>query len=442
MKKFYTILALILCTLMLITACNNDAEPEKEEEGPLTLGQTFEFEGLEITLGRNIGFTQFRSSYSDNDGAYVFFIPATVKNISDSSNGLNQWQVTVFSPAGVSITNTPGSSEIEWAFEDSIFQVGNVQPDVIQQGNIYVLYDTDGEYIVEFDSHMEDKIEVRFEMKFDFAQIPTVKTEFAMGETLEVDGMEITFINDVSWGVIHSRWSDNDGKPYFYFPVSLRNTSDEAKGFPWSFTIHGPNGQTVDTVEWDIDEEGIRRANEVVPGASIQENLHVLHVGDGEYKFTFSDWSLMDDLTITLSVTLDPDALPVIQTEFTLNETFVFDDFEITIGDDIEWIKINSRWSEFHNRDVAVFPITVKNVGDSTNSFGYNFKLYGPNGIELDRIAWYVDDDVSGTGDIRSGATLESKIHILYEEDGEYVIEFSNYRDRDISVFIPIAKDE
>jgi len=441
MKKYYTLLALILSAVLLLSACGNGAEPEKEE-GPLTLGQTFEFNDLEITLGSNIGFTQFRSNHSDNDGAYVFYIPATVKNIGTSSNGLNNWDVTVYSPDGMSITNTNNAFEIEWAFEEeSIFAKGNVQPDVIKQGNIYVPYDKDGEYIIEFNTHTEENIGIKFDVKFNFDAIPQVQTEFKLGEKLEVAGLEITFIDDISWDTIRNNWSENAGKPYFYLPVSMRNISDEAKGFPWGMQIHGPNGQTVDTVEWEVEEEGIKRANDLVPGASIQENLYILYVGDGDYTFTFSDWDLLDDLTVTLSIELDPDDLPVVQTEFTLNETFEFDDFEITIIDDINWGRIVARWSDLHHRDVAVFPVTVKNIGDSTSGLGWNVKLYGPNGIELENIMFYVNDDIKHNVEIRPGATLETFVHVLYDEDGEYVIEFSDFRSDDISVFIPITKE-
>jgi len=445
MRKLSTLLAIILSMVILLSACG-DLEGlmggDREEE-PVTLGKTFEFDGLEITLGRNIGFTKYRSHHSELDGAYVFYIPATVTNISDSSNGLEMWQVTVYSPGGVSLTDTNNAYEIEHAYnEDSIFSVGNVQPDVTKQGNIYILYDKDGEYIIELNNHIEeDEIEIRFDLTFDFNAVPEEKTEFNLGETLDIAGLEITFINDISWGTIRNNWSDNNGEHYFYLPVSMRNNSDESKGFPWSFEIHGPNGQLVDTVEWEIEEEGIKRANDLVPGASIQENLYILYVGDGEYTFTFSDWELYDDLTVSVPITLDPDDLPVIQTEFTLNETFVFDDFEVTIKDDIDWTRIRARWSDLHNRDVAIFPVTVHNIGESTNGLGWSFKVYGPNGIELERITFYVEDDLASSGDIRPGAVLESKLHVLYEEDGEYVVEFTDFRGGDVQVFIQITKD-
>jgi len=441
MRKLHTLAAIILCAMLLLAACGEGSTPEEESVGEVSLGKPFEYNGLEITLSKNIGFTQFRSRHSDNDGAYVFYIPTTIKNISESAKGLEMWEVTVFSPEGVSLTNTVNSYEIEWAFEEeSIFTVGSIQPDVVAEGNIYVLYDKDGEYIITLDNHT-DSAEVKFELKFNFDAVPQVKTEYEMGEMLDVNGLEVTFINDISWGFIRKSWSDNDGEPYFFLPVSLRNTSDEARGFPYGFDIFGPNGQALDSITWDIDEEDITRASDLLPGASAMGYLHVLYVGDGDYTLHFNDWSLLDDLSVRLPVTLGPDDLPEIQTEFALGETFVFDNLEITIINDAEWGIIDSRWSDLHERDVFIFPVTVTNVGDSANSLGWNVKLYGSNGIELENISFYTEDDnVLRSGDIRPGATLQGRIYILYDGDGEYVIEFSDYREGDLQVIFNIRK--
>jgi|GEM_PF-1516241 len=442
MKKLNTLAAIILCAMLLLAACGEGSSaPEEESAGELSLGKPFEYNGLEITLSRNIGFTQFRSRHSDNDGAYVFYIPTTVKNIGETANGLNMFEVTVFSPEGVSLTNASNSFEIEFAFEEeSIFTIGNIQPDITKEGNIYVMYDSDGEHIIMFDNHT-DSVEVKFDLTFNFAAVPQTKTEFEMGEMLDVNGLEVTFINDLSWGHIRKSWSDNDGQPYFFLPVSLRNTSDEARGFPFGFDIFGPNGQALESIVWDIDEEDITRASDLLPGASAMGFLHVLYVGDGDYTLHFNDWSLLDDLSVRLPVTLGPDDLPEIQTEFALGETFVFDDLEIRIIDDAEWGVIDARWSDLNGRDVLMLPVTVTNVGDSANSLGWNVKLYGSNGIELENISFYTDDDnVLRSGDIRPGASLQGRIYILYDGDGEYVIEFSDWREGDLQVIFNVRK--
>ena len=451
MKKLFVLVAIILCGAFLLTACGDDGIGGLiggigGGSGEVTLGQTFEVEGLEITLSRNIGFAQFRSSYSDLDGAYVFYIPATVKNIGNTSHGLNQWAVNVFSPEGVSLTNTVSAYDIEWAFEEeSIFSIGNVQPGVTKEGNIYVLYDEDGEYIIEFSDFTGEEVktvDVKFELEFDFDAVPVAQTEFRLGETLDIGGLEITFRDNISWGTIRDNYSSHNGSHYFVIPVTLRNASNESKRFPWGFKAHGPNGNELDSIRWDVDGEDITDSGDILPGATSEGYLHVLYAGDGVYTLIFSDYELLDDLSVNVPVRIDLDAIPVIETEFTLDDTFMFDDLEITIKSDVKWETIDNRWSDFHEREIMVLPITVTNIGDSTNNFPWNVKLFGPNGIELDGISYYVDDDVTRSGDIRSGATLNGKLHILFDGFGEYVIEFSDFREGETQVIFTVYEED
>jgi len=109
--------------------------------------------------------------------------------------------------------------------------------------------------------------------------------------------------------------------------------------------------------------------------------------------------------------------------------TFKFDDLQITIGRTIEWVVLENRFSKHNGANVAKIPITIKNLKKEThglNMFYVNY--FGSKGTQLDKISTYfMEDDVLWAGDMRSGATLRSYMHILYDGNGDYYVEFDNW---------------
>ena len=425
MRKIILLLVVMFSFIML-SACNNDTTK--------ALGDTFEFDGLEITLAEELGFTRLRSRWSDHDGAYVFYIPVVVKNIGNDSNGLDDWLVTIFEPEGRSVESLWMDFE-----ETNIFAAGSIQPGAEKEGNIYILYAEDGEYTIEFNDFSDETIEVVFEVEFDFDAVPEIQTEFSLGETLVVEDVEITFGEKVSWGLLRSTWSDLDGEYYFYLPVSVTNIGDSTNSFPFGVTVFGPGGLELERVAGVIDADDITRSGDIAPGATLAGYMHILYTEDGEYKIEFQDFELGDDLQVFLDIEFDPTAIPEIQTEFSLGETFEFDDLEITIFDDFSWGVISNSWSDLYGEEYFYLPVTVTNIGDSTNSFPWNFTIFGPDGVELANVARGVEgDDISRSGDIRPDVTLEGYIHVLFDGNGEYVIEFSRWSDDDIQVIFQV----
>jgi len=442
MKRTQKILtALLLSTLLLLsasglTACggtggisniggigSNDEKNGGSNEN-VTLGQTFEVDGLELTLSNNIGYSRVRERYADYNNELVFSIPTTVKNVGTGSNTFDGWLLTVFTPDGTSGNYLGG-----WVYQDTnILSKGAIQPGTTIEGSLYILYDEDGEYILEFDD-FDNKVIVKIAITFDHEAVPELKTEFALGETLVIDGMEITIMDSIAWGTVRNNWSDYAGEPYFYFPVALHNASDKANRFPYDFEVFGPDGKTIKSITWDLDEDDITRMDDILPGADTTGDLHIMYTGDGEYTLLFRDWSSDDELRVIVPIKLDPEALPVIQTEFALNETLVFDDLEITIHKDFEWAKVVASWHDLNGESVFALPVTVKNIGEETKKFPWNVKLFGSNGLELENVSFMADEDITRSGDIRPGATLSGKMHILYDGDGEYIIVLSNYND-------------
>jgi len=441
MKRTHKILTALLLSLLLLlsasslTACGNIGgigniggngvnTNKGGSNNNVTLGQTFEIDGLEITFSDNIGYSRVRERFADYNNELIFSIPTTVKNVGTGSNTFNGWMLTVFTPDG-----TSGNFLDGWMYEEAnILAKGAIQPGTIIDGSLYILYDEDGEYIIEFDDY-ENKVIVKFTITFDFEAVPELKTEFVLGETLVIDGMEITMMDNIAWGTIRNSWSDYTGEPYFYFPVTLHNASDKANRFPYDFEVFGPDGKTIKSIAWDLDDEDITRSDDILPGADTTGDIHILYTGDGEYTLLFNDWTSGDELRVIVQIKLDPEALPVIKTEFALNETLVFDDLEITFHKDFEWAKVVASWHNLYGESVFAIPVTVTNIGEETNSFPWNVKRFGSNGLELESVAFIADDDITRSGDIRPGATLTGRIHILYDGDGEYVIEISNYND-------------
>lgn len=132
--------------------------------------------------------------------------------------------------------------------------------------------------------------------------------------------------------------------------------------------------------------------------------------------------------TTTQAVTSASESTQKKQTgPYELGETFVFDELEITLGKDIPWVTLENEFSDLNGSKVLCIPITVKNISKDTHGLNMFFKkAFGPSGKELEDVAsYFMDDDIDFAGDLRSGASTQSIMHVLYEKDGEYVIEFS-----------------
>jgi len=128
----------------------------------------------------------------------------------------------------------------------------------------------------------------------------------------------------------------------------------------------------------------------------------------------------------------------------TFGSTFVFDGFEIEIGevDDIIWLVVDNRLVDVHEHDVVGIPVTVTNHSGETgrlNSFYYVF--FGANGTQLSSVsAFFREYDIHGQGDMRDGASQSGYFLMLYDGDGYYFIEFSRFWEDVIEVKLPITK--
>jgi len=303
MKYFYKILlALILSSFLLLSACGNSDNGDNGDSDEIiydiiTPGQTFEVDGLEITFSSNIGYTIARERFSAIHNEYIFSIPTIVTNVGNWGNSLNRLAFSVYAPNNMRI------SVLEpWVYEETnILSAYAIRAGTTIDGNLYVLYTEDGEYIIEFIDSMEGRVEVSFSVIFDFEAVPEIQTTFRLGETLVVDGLEITVMDTVSWGTIRSSWSANDGERYFYLPVTLHNTSDQAQGFPWDFVLFGPDGNELNSITWDVEDD-ISWVGELLPGAETSGYLHILYTEDGVYTLQFNDWESGDQLRITVPI--------------------------------------------------------------------------------------------------------------------------------------------
>ncbi len=125
----------------------------------------------------------------------------------------------------------------------------------------------------------------------------------------------------------------------------------------------------------------------------------------------------------------------------TLGSTFEFDNLEITLGGDINWTTIDNEFADHAGADVFYIPITVTNLSDETHGLNmFAVRQFGSQGTQLDSIStWFMENDIDFAGEMRSGATQEAYMHILYDGDGEYVLEFG-FLNTEIEVKIPVIK--
>ena len=116
-----------------------------------------------------------------------------------------------------------------------------------------------------------------------------IQTVSTPEETLVAGGFEVTVMEPVQWGTIRNSWSEYDGEQYFYLPVTIRNVSDMSQGFILDMDIIAPNGDPVDSIASEVDDDDITEVGALLPDSGTTSYLHVLYAGDGDYTIEFSN---------------------------------------------------------------------------------------------------------------------------------------------------------
>lgn len=145
----------------------------------------------------------------------------------------------------------------------------------------------------------------------------------------------------------------------------------------------------------------------------------------------------------TPAPTVEPAADPTPETAkaLTYGDTFEFDGFEITFSPEYEFTKVNNQFSDLNDRDIIAIPITVTNKSGSTGSLNmFYFSSFNPAGTQSETChTYFTEDDIAWAGEMRDGATVNAKMHIVYEGDGTYYVKFDNFA-TEIEVELPIVK--
>lgn len=158
LKNVLIIVTLIL-SITILTGCGSESSSggSDSKKNSYTLGETFNFDDLEITLGKDYSFTTIDNEYSENYGADVIKLPITVKNLKEETHGLNIFYYSVFGSKGTEV------DEVNTYFDDNIDEAGELRTGASYTKNMYFVYDGDGQYAIEFND-LFNKVTVEFDV--------------------------------------------------------------------------------------------------------------------------------------------------------------------------------------------------------------------------------------------------------------------------------------
>lgn len=126
--------------------------------------------------------------------------------------------------------------------------------------------------------------------------------------------------------------------------------------------------------------------------------------------------------------------------KYTLGDTIIFDDLELTFDKEYTFTSVENRFSDYNGKPVIKIGVNVKNLSSEKhylNMFYYDF--FGSQGTELDGVSSYFEEAVDDAGELKSGASYKKYFYILYDGNGTYSIDFDNYS-QEISVEFEIVK--
>lgn len=131
--------------------------PTVQKNKKYTLGDTIEFDGYVITFDKEYSFDTLSNQFSEYNGQSAVKIGVTVKNVSGKTGHINRYDITRFGSKGTE------SDNIDYYFDESLTDAGDIRDGASYYKYIYILYDGNGTYGLDFDNYITTKT-VEFEI--------------------------------------------------------------------------------------------------------------------------------------------------------------------------------------------------------------------------------------------------------------------------------------
>ncbi|MCL2865004.1 MAG: DUF4352 domain-containing protein [Lachnospiraceae bacterium] len=290
--KRFTKVILIGCSILIAGALVGCVNPQRRVQSQLEgLDNTSKSAILEwIEDVAQVDFEQFsimKTSLDTNDD----FISTSVL---DSNERFVEWSFRLWEDGTIDLEFFYKplvefvTSQLEGFDSNSLGEILAWKSDALNDDELFITYrslDRDGDWL---DSDVIDNEEQFIEWTFDIDRFGSLSLEFVydglktfvLGDTFQVDGLEVTFSDEVNWGIITNTWSRDFTEEYFYIEVTLNNVSDSTERWPFARQF-SPDGTELDTIFGESDS--IADVGQLRAGASQSGYLHFRFDGAGEY---------------------------------------------------------------------------------------------------------------------------------------------------------------
>ena len=228
---------------------------------------------------------------------------------------------------------------------------------------------------------------------------------------LDNERFEITFEEELEWVIVNDSIA-------FRLPVTINNKSDIASNLNLNeLVVFDSSGAIMNEKSFFIDSN---LTSNMRSGATQNGFIYILHNGDGTYSIEIPSERRNHEIVFDVS------------TEFELGETLFFDEMVIEFGDEVEWAIIDDEFSSGYNSHVLRIPVEVFNFSTNVKKID----VYGPDGERLGFFKEEFFDDFTNP----NSENIQQYLHIPYNGDGEYKINFNIIDEFSLDVLFEIQK--
>ncbi len=147
-------------------------------------------------------------------------------------------------------------------------------------------------------------------------------------------------------------------------------------------------------------------------------------------NYTDKKYKVIDDLDVTCECDNEDendikDDETIENQVYAFNETFSFDNYEISINDDYSFEVIDNEYSDYNGKTVVKLPITIKNNYIEARIFDiYSYDIYSFQDRIVDNASSYFEESIDHGSILEPNETYLRYFYFIYEGDGEYIVKF------------------